>query len=72
MSDLLSTIILGGAAFVGGVIYADASAKKAHHVKYTRKFIIGPVNTVNGIAVIKTKHSGTLNQPTQSEIDNVI
>lgn len=72
MNDLLSTIILGGAAFVGGVIYADASAKKAHHVKYTRKFIIGPVSTVNGIAVVKTKRNDAVSQPTQSEIDNVI
>lgn len=72
MSDLLSTIILGSAAFVGGVIYADASAKKAHHIKYTRKFIIGPVNTINGIAVVKTKQKDALNQPPQSEIDNVI
>lgn len=72
MSDLLSTLILGGAAFVGGVIYADASAKKAHHVKYTRKFVIGPVDTVNGIAVVKVKRDGVTKQPLQSEIDNVI
>lgn len=71
MSDLLSTVILGGAAFVGGVIYADASAKKAHHVKYTRKFVIGPVNTINGIAVVKT-NKDALHKPPQSEIDNVI
>lgn len=72
MSDLLSTIILGGAAFVGGVVYADASAKKAHHVKYTRKFVIGPVDTINGIAVVKTKQKDAPKQPPQREIDNVI
>lgn len=71
MSDLLSTIILGGVAFAGGVIYADASAKKAHHVKYTRKFIIGPVNTINGIVVVKTEKD-TPKKPSQSEINDVI